>query len=226
MAARRIVALVGDYYHAAEGMQRILERLATSLRCELQAYTDTALLPWDSLSDHDGLVMAKENRVAPSQSAAVLATPRHEAAIAEFAEAGGAVIGLHNGLASYDETGRYFQTVRGGFQFHPKEHPRFLVRQVHADHPIMAGFRPFELKDEMYFVRVDSARTTKLLELAHADYGTSCAAWAHEAGKGRVFCFTPGHTDEVLNDPGYLGVLERGLRWALRLEQVRESLIP
>jgi type 1 glutamine amidotransferase len=66
---------------------------------------------------------------------------------------------------------------------------------------------------------VDSARTTKLLELAHADYGTSCAAWAHEAGKGRVFCFTPGHTDEVLNDPGYLGVLERGLRWALRLEQ-------
>ena len=230
MAPHRIVALVGDYYHAAEDMQRTLERLAASLGYTLQAYTDPALLPWDSLGDYRALVMAKENRVAPAQPPAqppaLWAAAAHEAAIAEFAAAGGAVIGLHNGLASYDQAGRYFQTVRGGFQFHPKEHPRFAVRQVHPDHPIVAGFRPFELKDEMYFVRVDSPRTTKLLEVAHADYGTSCAAWAHEAGKGRVFCFTPGHTDEVLNDPGYLGVLERGLRWALRLEQVRESVIP
>jgi type 1 glutamine amidotransferase len=219
MAARRIAALVGDYYHAAEGMRHILERLAASLGCTLEAFTDTALLPWHALGDYHGLAVAKENRVAPTQSAAVWATPEHEAAIADFAEAGGAVIGLHNGLASYDEAGRYWQTVRGGFQFHPREHPRFAVRPLHPDHPIVAGFRPFELKDEMYFVRVDSARTTKLLELAQADYGSSCAAWAHETGKGRVFCFTPGHTDEVLNNPGYLGVLERGLRWALRLEQ-------
>jgi type 1 glutamine amidotransferase len=59
----------------------------------------------------------------------------------------------------------------------------------------------------------------KLLELSQADYG-ACAAWAHEAGKGRVFCFTPGHTDEVLNDPGYLGSGARPA-WALRLEQMR-----
>jgi hypothetical protein len=36
-----------------------------------------------------------------------------------------------------------------------------------------AGFVGFELTDEMYFVRVDSARTTRLLEIAHPDYGTS-----------------------------------------------------
>jgi hypothetical protein len=139
MAARRIVALVGDYYHAAEGMRRILEQLAASLGCALQAYTDTTLLPLDSLSAYDGLVMAKENRVTPAQSAAVWTTPRHEAAIAEFAEAGGALIGLHNGLASYEETGRYWQTVRGGFQFHPR-HPG-CRRQVRGP-PIVAAFGP------------------------------------------------------------------------------------
>jgi len=164
------------------------------------------------------LVMAKENRVTPAESNAVWATGRHETAIAEFAAPGGAVIGLHNGLASFDMEGAHCQTVRGGFQYHPKEHPRFQVRALPVDHPILAGFKGFELKDEMYFVRVDSVRTTRLLELAHADYGTSCAAWAHEVGKGRVFCFTPGHTAEVLNDPGYRALLDRGLRWALRVE--------
>lgn len=129
------------------------------------------------------------------------------------------MIGLHNGLASYDAEGAYYQTVRGGFQYHPKEHAWFQVRALAGDHPLLAGFRGFELKDEMYFVRVDSARTTRLLELAHPDYGTSCAAWAHTVGTGRVFCFTPGHTAEVLNDPEYRRFLEHGMRWALGAEK-------
>jgi type 1 glutamine amidotransferase len=217
MARQKIAALVGDYYHTPDGMKSALARAADVLGCDLDVFTETGKLPWDSLAGYAALVMAKENRIAPAESPAVWATPKHEAAIAGFAAAGGAVIGLHNGLASFDEKGVYFATVRGGFQYHPKEHPTFAVRALAPGHPAAAGFRPFELKDEMYFVRVDSARTTKLFELSHPDYGTSCAAWAHESGQGRVFCFTPGHTVEVLNDPGYRAILESGLRWALRL---------
>ena len=219
MASRRIAALIGDYYHSADGMRAVLQRLVAGIGAELEPFTDPAALPWDTLDRFQALVMAKENRVAPAQSAETWATARHEAAIEQFAAAGGALIGLHNGLASYDEAGRYFAAMRGGFQFHPRPHPRFTVRRLDAPHPVTDGFLPFELTDEMYFVRVDSARTTKLLELVHADYGSSCAAWAHELGKGRVFCFTPGHTEEVLAHPGYQGVLDRGLRWALRVEQ-------
>ena len=221
MASRRIVALIGDYYHSAVGMRALLDRLAGGWDARIEAYTDAAALPWDELGDFQALVMAKENRVAPAESAQVWATPRHEAAIAEFAAAGGALIGLHNGLASYDEAGPYFATVRGGFQYHPKEHPRFTVRCLEVQHPITEAFQPLDVGDEMYFVRVDSARTTKLLEVVHPDYGSSCAAWAHVLEKGRVFCFTPGHTAEVLNDPGYQRLLDRGARWALRLPQPR-----
>ncbi len=217
MARQKIVALAGDYYHTPDGMKTALARAAEALGFDLEVFTDAAGLPWDALQGYRALVMAKENRVAPAESPAVWATARHELAIADFAAAGGALIALHNGLASFDEKGAYYATVRGSFQYHPREHPRFTVRALEAGHPAAAGFRPFELKDEMYFVHVDSARTTKLLELYHPDYGTSCAAWAHETGKGRVFCFTPGHTEEVLNDPGYRAALETGLRWALRL---------
>ena len=66
----------------------------------------------------------------------------------------------------------------------------------------------------MYFVRVDSTETTILLESFSPDYGSSAAAWAHTADKGRVFCFTPGHREEVLSNPAYRAVLTRGLRWA------------
>jgi type 1 glutamine amidotransferase len=220
MAQQRIAALVGDFYHDPEGMRDTLRQAAARIGFEVDAFTDPSEVPWSSLTAYRGLIMAKENRVAPTESKAVWATPKHESGIADFVAAGGAVIGLHNGLSSFDPEGVYFRTVRGAFQYHPKEHPRFQVRALSVEHPLIAGFKGFELTDEMYFVRVDSSRTTRLLELAHADYGTSCAAWAHEVGKGRVFCFTPGHTTEVLNDPGYRGFLERGLRWALRVEKV------
>jgi type 1 glutamine amidotransferase len=218
MAARHIAALVGDHYHKSEPMQETLQQMTGRIGCDLKVFTEPARLPWDSLGDFRGLIMVKENRIAPAESNAVWATGKHETAIADFAAAGGAVIGLHNGLASFDVDGAYCKTVRGAFQYHPKEHPRFQVRALAGDHPLLAGFLGFELTDEMYFVRVDSARTTRLLEVAHPDYGTSCAAWAHTVGAGRVFCFTPGHTVEVLNDPGYRRFLEHGLRWALRAD--------
>lgn len=195
MAAHQIAALVGDFYHESKAMTDTLRQAAGRIDFELQTFTDPAEVPWDSLGGYGGLIIAKENRIAPTESNAVWAASKHESAIAQFAAAGGAVIALHNGLASYDFDGPYLRTVRGGFQFHPREHPRFQVRALTVDHPILAGFEGFDLKDEMYFMRVDSSRTTRLLELAHADYGTSCAAWAHEAGRGRVFCFTPGHTE-------------------------------
>jgi type 1 glutamine amidotransferase len=66
----------------------------------------------------------------------------------------------------------------------------------------------------MYFVRVDSTETTILMESWSRDYGSSAAAWAHQIGKGRVFCFTPGHREEVLAGAAYLTVLKNGIRWA------------
>jgi type 1 glutamine amidotransferase len=213
MTEDRIAALIGDFYHEAAPMRAALETAAQGQGFSIDFFTDPAALPWNGLSQYSLLVMAREGRVAPLQSKAVWNTDSHERAIADFVAAGGGLVGLHAGLA-YGHTGTYGQTLRGSFAYHPEELPEFQVRPLGVPHVLLEGFREFSVRDEMYFVRVDSTQTTRLLEVVSSDYGSSSAAWAHALGKGRVFCFTPGHQSEVLSDPAYLRFLGRGIRWA------------
>ena len=213
MTENRIAALVGDFYHEAAPQRAALEAAAQGQGSSIDFFTDPAAGPWDRLSQYSLLVMAREGRISPLESKAVWNTERHERAIADFVAAGSGLVGLHAGLA-YGHKGTYGQVLHGSFAYHPEELPKFQVRPLGSSHVLLAGFKEFSLRDEMYFVRVDSAQTTRLLEVSTPDYGSSTAAWAHECGKGRVFCFTPGHRSEVLSDPAYLRFLARGIQWA------------
>jgi type 1 glutamine amidotransferase len=208
---KRIAALIGDFYHKAELMRDALSSAAKGR--EIDAFTNPADFPWDALGGYGCVVVSKEGRINPQESTAVWFSDAHHEALARFVSSGGGLVVLHSGLASYGMEGRYGAVVRGAFQFHPQEHPLFRVRSTGVRHPVMEGFQEMELQDEMYFVRIDSARTTRLLETYSPDYGSSTAAWAHQEGEGRVFCFTPGHTAEVLADPGWQGFVGKGIRW-------------
>ena len=214
MTEDRIAAVIGDFYHEPGPLRTALETAVKGQSSSIDFFTDPADGPWDRLSQYSLLVIAREGRVAPRESQAVWNTERHERAIADFVGAGGGLVGLHAGVASYAHKGTYGQTLHGSFAYHPEELPEFQVRPLGARHVLLEGFREFSLRDEMYFVRVDSAQTTRLLEIDAPDYGSSTAAWAHACGMGRVFCFTPGHRSEVLADPGYLRFLARGIQWA------------
>jgi uncharacterized protein len=214
MSAPRIAALVGDFYHEPGPMRAALEA-AAGADARIDFYTDPLAVPWERLSDYGVLVMAREGRLVPRESNAVWNTERHEQAIAAFVRAGGGLVGLHAGLASYAHAGPYGSTLHGTFFSHPEQHPEFRVRSTGAAHVLLDGYSEVSFRDEMYFVRVDSADTTRLLESSAPDYGCTTAAWAHACGAGRVFCFTPGHRREVLEDPAYRRFLAKGVQWAL-----------
>ena len=214
MAAARIAAVLGDYYHKPDALREALEAVAGDCGAVLDVFLDPLTVPWDGLSGWTALIMAREGRIAPAESKAVWFTPAHEQTVAGFVQGGGALVVLHAGLASYGHDGAYGRTIHGSFINHPAEHPEFRVRLTRATHEITRDVREFSLRDEMYFVRVDSADTTVLMESWSSDYGSSAAAWAHPAGKGRVFCFTPGHREEVISNPSYRAVLGRGVSWA------------
>ena len=192
MPASRIAALVGDFYHEPGPMRAALEA-AAGADARIDFFTDPLAAPWERLSDYAVLVIAREGRIAPRESNAVWNTERDEQAIAAFVRAGGGLVGLHAGLASYAHAGPYGSTLHGTFFSHPEQHPEFRVRSTGAAHVLLEGFSEVPFRDEMYFVRVDSADTTRLLESCAPDYGCTTAAWAHACGTCRVLCFTPGH---------------------------------
>jgi type 1 glutamine amidotransferase len=214
MAAIRMAAILGDSYHKPDAQRAAIEAAAADLATGFDVFVDPLAVPWESLSRWAMIIMAREGRSSPAQSKDVWFTASHEHALSAFVREGGALAVLHAGLASYGHDGEYGGTTHGSFINHPAEHPEFAVRPTGAAHEITRDVNEFSIRDEMYFVRVDSVRTTILMESVSPDYGSSAAAWAHHLGRGRVFCFTPGHRDEVLSHPGYRGILKRGLRWA------------
>lgn len=216
MGTSRIAAVIGDFYHEPGPMRAALEA-AAGADARVDFFVDPLAAPWEELSSYGVLVMAREGRVAPRESKDLWYAERHERAIAAFVRAGGGLVSLHAGLAGYAHAGPYGSTLHGTFLFHPEEQPEFRVRSTGASHALLEGFAEVRFRDEMYFVRVDSSDTTRLLESSTPDYGCTTAAWAHECGAGRVFCFTPGHRREVLEDPAYRWFLARGIRWVRRL---------
>ena len=210
----RIAAILGDDYHDPKAQGNALADVAHDLGASIDTFGDPLGLPWESLSQWDMVIVGREGRRSPKTSQDVWFASFHGHQLSEFVQSGGALVALHAGIASYGHAGEYGRLIHGSFAYHPEEHPEFQLLRTRATHEITEGVAEFSIRDEMYFVRIDSKETNVLLKTYCADYGSSAAAWAHSAGKGRVFCFTPGHRDEVFANPGYRTILARGLRWA------------
>jgi type 1 glutamine amidotransferase len=215
MKKLRAACLIGDYYHSSAAIEAALRPVLDSHDIDSEYFTEPKAFPRTGLCDYDLVVVAKEARAKPESSEERWSGEENEGALATFVEGGGKLFALHNGLASYDPDGTYTRLVRGRFLFHPHEHPRFQVRCPDGN-AAFGGLKFFEIEDEMYFVHVDSAKTEVILETYSPDYGSSAAAWRHCAGAGRVFCFTPGHTTAVLENPIYRSILLRGVKWLMR----------
>ena len=214
MAQPRALCLIGDSYHDPARIERMLSDVLPLAGMAWDSHTDPLAAPWDALAGYDILLMAAGERLEPRITNEVWTTPYHERTVREFVSGGGGLVSLHAGLA-HRPGGAFAEVARGRFLFHPAEHPLYTV------HPDAGAFdwfgtdASFSLRDEMYFVKVDSASTRVLMHSRCDDYGSSPAAWAHEYGKGRVFAFTPGHNTGVMENPAYRRILGRGLDWCL-----------
>jgi type 1 glutamine amidotransferase len=215
MAVTRIACFVGDFYHDPAPIQAMLGSVFSELDGRADFFTEPEAFPWAVLDAYSVVVVAKEARPNPKESAAIWSTEETEGALSQFVERGGALLVLHSGLSSYTPGGTYSRLTRGRFLFHPQEHPRFLIQETVPGGTEFQKFAPFEVEDEMYFVYVNSENTEILLRTYSADYGSSAAAWRHVHGKGRVFCYTLGHRPEVLNRLEHRGLIRQALTWLL-----------
>lgn len=208
---KRLLAVVGDYYHPEQHLRRSLEAVLSSLRSqgsyELEFIATDQIV--DALQDNpDCLILSKENRLRPRESETdVWLTDEVEKAIIRYVDEGGSLLAWHSGLANYGRDSAFTRMVGGFFDYHPKEHQRVTYRTQGSP-----AQTEFVILDEHYFVGCDTEHTEVFLVSESID-GTSIAGWRHPYGKGKVCCFTPAHRLDGLLDREVVSYMRSNIEW-------------
>lgn len=96
-------------------------------------------------------------------------------------------------------------------------HPQQCEVNVHIlkDHPVTAGIKDFALPvpDEHYQMRMTESEGITILADTVSQHGSQPGLWVSEYGKGRICCFTPGHTTPSLTCEGYVQIMKNAIHW-------------
>lgn len=214
---KRIVALIGDYYHPEEWIETSLHQALTLLN-ENEKFEcvkiQTNQLKKELEKQPDAVILFKEDRVNPThEKVESWMTEDIAEAITQYVKQGGGWLGWHSGLASYSIEGAYTQMLKGYFEYHPVPHPNVKYTYIQGDHAF--GPTSFEIKDEHYFVKVNEDETNIFLE-SDSEEGSSIAGWFHPYGEGRVCCLTPAHNKEGLLNEDFTQLLAKTIEWVSR----------
>ncbi len=213
---KRVVALLGDYYHSTEIIK-------DSLECALQSLTSPAEILIDYVTcaelsaaldaKPDTVVLFKEDRLNPEDES-VEHWMKDELAgkIARYVADGGGWLAWHSGLSSYAVGAPYTAMLRGYFEYHPAQHQQVRYTGRYPGFAESSSALAFEILDEHYFVICDLEKTNVFLRSDSVD-GRSSGGWFHQYGNGRVCCLTPAHNKEGLHHPALLGLVRSAVTW-------------
>ncbi|PQO44029.1 PVC-type heme-binding CxxCH protein [Blastopirellula marina] len=177
---------------------------------DIEYTEDVTALNKDRLKQYDGLMIyANIENITPDQEAAML----------DYVVKGGALIPLHCASYCFLNSPAYVDLVGGQFQKHGGE--VFTTVIAEPNHPIMKGFHGFQSWDETYIHHRHNDRDRIVLEYrvqgGQADGKTQEPwTWIRTQGAGRVFYTAWGHDARTWGNPGFMNLVERGVRWATK----------
>lgn len=157
-----------------------------------------------TLAEYDGLVIfANITKIEPEQEQALL----------DYVAGGKGLIPLHCATYCFLNSPKYIALVGGQF----KRHGTGMFRDTVAepDHPIMKGYSGFESWDETYVHHLHNEQDRTVLAYRVDAEGREPWTWVRTHGKGRVFYTAWGHDERTWSNPGFLNLVERGIRWAV-----------
>lgn len=204
---KKIVALLGDYYHHKDAIQEGLETALSPIETEL----DVQIIVTEELISRlkeqpDLFILNKENRLNPEDG--VINTWMNEEienAIVDYVKTGGSILAWHAGMALYPTDGNYIQMLKGYFKYHS---PGMQAITYHNKDT------SFTIEDEHYMVHCEKEQTNVFLTSTSTE-GESIAGWQHNFENGKVCCLTPAHTKEGILDTHVQKMLLKKILWCL-----------
>lgn len=171
-------------------------------------YTDDVkALNAKTLGDYAGLVLYANIDELPAE--------QEKALLAYVEEEGKGFIPIHCASYCFRNSDAFVALVGAQFQRHGTG--TFRVKNVAPDHPIMKGFGGFESFDETYVHTRHNDEGRTVLEVREGgNEEPEPWTWVREQGKGRVFYTAWGHDSRTFTNPGFVNLIERGIRWAVK----------
>lgn len=207
----RVLVLGDNGLHRPSEMYRSIKAPLKAVGVEL-TYEDNvdAALNLDTLKKYDALlVYANIDSVTPDQEQALLT----------YVEEGGGYVPVHSASFCFQNSPKLIALTGAQFREHGGE--RFYTDIVEPDHELMKGFRGFESWDETYVHHKHNTEGRTVLEVRRRGLlarGTDYEpwTWVRTQGKGRVFYTAWGHNMDTWSHPGFINLLERGIKWAAK----------
>ncbi|MFO0906437.1 MAG: PVC-type heme-binding CxxCH protein [Pirellulales bacterium] len=201
---------LGDHGHhrPAERFAQLAPPLEQR-QIQLQYVDDPAkALTPDTLAKYDGLILyANLDQITPDQEKALL----------DYVEGGKGFIPLHCASFCFRNSPKFVALVGAQFQRHGGE--VFKVENALPTHPVMKGYGGFESWDETYIHTQHNEQNRTVLEY-RVQGGQANGrdkepwTWVRTQGQGRVFYTAWGHDQRTFGNPGFVNLVERGIRWA------------
>jgi len=189
-----ILVFCDDLYHPAATVQTGLAPLAATGPFKFD-WVENAV-GWDpqQLARYDAVLLAKSNVCSSSDRTPWLAGPT-EHALSDFVRAGGGLVAVHSGIASYKDWPAMRAVLGGVFEKHPP--PGQLTVEPVAGHLLTTGLHgAFTIYDEHYQIVMDDPAADVFLRVC-SEHGVQPAGWTRHVEAGRVVVLTPGHFPEV-----------------------------
>ncbi len=154
-----------------------------------------------------------------------------KASLLNFVKEGKGLIGIHSATDTYKGWKEYNQMMGGAFVSHPWN-KKVPVKLTDPKSPVNAAFdgKDFEIADEIYMFRDDTAKPTDRRFLLEMDIGKMDQkdkdggkrkdgvygiSWISTFGKGRTFYCSLGHRDEIFWNTTVLKHYLAGIQYAL-----------
>ena len=208
---RRVLAILGDAYHAVAPLDAALVGRLRKAGWEAVTIMDYAV-PWDEFGKFDLIILSREgheyvtyfkerdsNPAVNTRDARWL-TPAQEEKFEEYVKAGGRLFLYHDGFGFYPKGGAVSRLARAYFIRHPAI-VNIQVTPTGKMPELTAGVTPFTVADEEYEVEMDEGQTAVFLESRSPEHGRAAQGWAHAYGKGKVAVLIPGHSPATIANP-------------------------
>lgn len=206
----KVLVFCDDLYHSAATVRAGLSPLAAD-GFQFDWIENAAGWEPARLRAYPVVLLSKSNVCSPVDRTPWLAGPT-EHALGDYVRAGGGLVAVHSGTASYHDWPAVRGVLGGVFTSHPPPCP--VSVEPLRGHPLCAGVEaPFTVHDEHYQMIVDDPQADIFLH-SRSEHGVQPAGWTRREGAGRVVVLSPGHFAEVWLHRAIQTLMRNALHWA------------